>query len=117
MTTASEEQAVYDQRASVSERVMQLLGTDVLSDPSFPDILNRAIEQHPTPYGVGNSKAAGNGAPSGDDGFTDLIGFGAGAPGNVGEAKVSPAVPTYDDKFDAERVAVAADLYYLYMHE
>lgn len=118
MTTASEEQAAYDLKASLSEKVMQLLDPEVVSAATFPDILNRAVDRELTTLKAGGSTAAaGNGSTSGDDGFTDLIGFGAGAPGKVGDATVAPAVVTYDDKLDAERVGVAADLYYLYLHE
>lgn len=117
--TASQYEALQDRKAKLADSVMGRLGSDVLADSNFGDILNRAIDKTlgESPAGAGDPSLNGSAAVPGDDGFSDLMGFGGTAPADLGATRVAPAVVDYDDTLKSERILGAADLYYLYMHE
>ena len=55
--------------------------------------------------------------PTGDRGFSQLIGIGPDTSTDLGNVDVPLAVDDYEDAIDSERVQAMADLYYVYQHE
>lgn len=116
MTTASQYDADHDSRAKLVDQVLERLGPEVLADPNLPDIVNRLVDKELGKV-PGTSDPAAGPSKAGDDGFSDLIGLGGTAAGQLGATQVSRGVVDYDDTLKSERILGTADLYYLYMHE
>lgn len=113
MTTAFEQEAFTGGVASLLQQMIAQLGPELVANPQLQEVLNRIVDEQ-----MRQGMSAGNGQPApGDGGLADLIGLGAGVPGDLGQARVSPGVVDYDEKISRERLLASADLYYIYMHE
>jgi hypothetical protein len=122
MPNSSDFDGLNDQRAKLIEGVLNSLGPDALADPNLPDVVARLVDRRLAKDGslgspLSQSAAAGGAKLPTDGGLSDLLGLGATAPTDLGQAVFSPGVVDYDDTVTSERLVATADLYYQYVHE
>lgn len=107
----------YDQRndriAALLQNTLDALGPEVVANPQLAEVLNRMVDDQVSKFTASQEAQPG---PA-DGGLADLIGLGASAPTDLGQAQVSTGVVNYDDTVASDRILATGDLYYIYMNE
>jgi hypothetical protein len=113
MSTAGENQGLYDRIAALRETLTERLAPQLIQNPQLADALTQQIETM-----VSQLVAAEIQAPAPPDGgLAELIGIGNEAAAKVTETRLPQGVEDYDEQVASERILAVADLYYLYQHE
>lgn len=113
MSTAGENQGLYDRVAALREALVDKLGPQLIQNPQLADALTQQIEDMLNQVVVADTQTA---APA-DGGLAELIGLGKDAAVKVSETHLPQGVEDYDEQIASERILAVADLYYLYQHE
>ena len=113
MSTAGENQGLYDRIAALRETLTERLAPQLIQNPQLADALTQQIETM-----VSQLVAAEIQTPAPPDGgLAELIGIGNEAAAKVTETRLPQGVEDYDEQVASERILAVADLYYLYQHE
>ncbi|NMG10279.1 hypothetical protein [Brasilonema sp. UFV-L1] len=113
MSTAGENQSLYDRVAALRETLADRLGPQLIQNPQLADALTDQIEDMVTQLEEAEAKTA----PPPDGGLAELIGIGKDAAAKVSATRLPKGVEDYDEQVSSERILAVADLYYLYQHE
>lgn len=113
MATQKDYQELLDQLAAFRETVVREMGPKFASDPRLAEAVSEKIDEMERSYLDAEALKPG---PT-DNGLSDLIGLGAGAPADLRGAYIVPEVQRYDETIASERIIAMADLYYVYQHE
>ncbi|MFB8789791.1 MAG: hypothetical protein U7123_13270 [Potamolinea sp.] len=113
MSTAGENQGLYDRVAALREALVDKLGPQLIQNPQLADALTQQIEDMLNQVVVAETATP---TPA-DGGLAELIGLGKDAAVKVSETRLPQGVEDYDEQVASERILAVADLYYLYQHE
>jgi hypothetical protein len=113
MSTAGENQGLYDRIAALKEALVDKLGPQLIQNPQLADALTQQIEDMLDQV---ESEDAKSSAPA-DGGLAELIGLGNEAAPKVSDTRLPNGVEDYDEQVASDRILAVADLYYLYQHE
>ncbi|HBL10452.1 MAG TPA: hypothetical protein DD379_03395 [Cyanobacteria bacterium UBA11162] len=113
MSTAGENQNLYDRIAALRETLTDRLAPQLIQNPQLADALTQQIEDLLTQVVTADTQTP---APP-DGGLAELIGIGNEAAAKVSQTRLPQGVENYDEQVASERILAVADLYYLYQHE
>jgi hypothetical protein len=113
MTTERDMHDLLDRVAALRREVVERLDGDLVTQPGLGETLVRKIDDLVNQ--VVEARAAEPSPP--DRGLAALVGLGPEAAASLGETRLPPGVPVYDETVVSERVVAVADLYYIYQHE
>ena len=113
MSTAGENQSLYDRIAALRETLTDRLAPQLIQNPQLADALTQQIEDLLTQVVTADTQIP---APP-DGGLAELIGIGNEAAAKVSQTRLPQGVENYDEQVASERILAVADLYYLYQHE
>ncbi|HBB35391.1 MAG TPA: hypothetical protein DDZ80_00985 [Cyanobacteria bacterium UBA8803] len=113
MSTAGENQNLYDRIAALRETLTDRLAPQLIQNPQLADALTQQIEDLLTQVVTADTQTP---SPP-DGGLAELIGIGNEAAAKVSQTRLPQGVENYDEQVASERILAVADLYYLYQHE
>lgn len=113
MSTAGENQSLYDRVAALKENLTEKLGPQLIQNPQLADALTDRLEDMLEEVEEAETKIA----PPPDGGLAELIGLGKEAAAKVNSARMPEKVDDYDEQIASERILAVSDLYYIYQHE
>ena len=113
MSTAGENQNLYDRVAALRETLTDRLGPQLIQNPQLADALTEQIEDIVSEVEANQV----NTPPPPDGGLAELVGIGKDAAAKVNNARMPEGVDNYDENVTSERILAVGDLYYLYQHE
>jgi hypothetical protein len=113
MSTAGENQSLYDRVAALRETLADRLAPQLIQNPQLADALTEQIESMVSQVEAFEAKAP----PPPDGGLAELIGIGKESAAKVSAARMPEGVEDYDEQVTSERILAIADLYYIYQHE
>ncbi|MBW4632745.1 MAG: hypothetical protein KME30_12885 [Iphinoe sp. HA4291-MV1] len=113
MSTAGENQSLYDRIAALRETLTDRLGSQLIQNPQLAEALTDQIENMVEEVEEAEAKLA---SPP-DGGLAELIGIGKDAATKVNSARMPEKVDDYDEQVTSDRILAVSDLYYIYQHE
>jgi hypothetical protein len=113
MTTEKDMQDLLDRVAGLRREVADRLDGDLITQPGLGETLVRKIDE----LVASVVEAQRNEPAPPDKGLAALIGIGPDAVQGLGEARLPPGVPVYDETVVSERMVAVADLFYTFHHE
>lgn len=113
MSTAGENQSLYDRIAALREVLTDRLGPQLIQNPQLADALTDQIESMVEKVTEAESQIG----PPPDGGLAELIGIGKESAAKVSSTRMPEGVEDYDEQVTSERILAVADLYYIYQHE
>lgn len=113
MSTAGENQSLYDRIAALRETLADRLAPQLIQNPQLADALTQQIETMVSQLVAAETQTA---APP-DGGLAELVGIGNEAAATISATRLPEGVQDYDEQVSSERILAVADLYYLYQHE
>jgi hypothetical protein len=113
MSTAGENQSLYERIGALKENLAEKLGPQLIQNPQLAEALTDQLEAMVEEVEEAEAKLA----PPPDGGLAELIGIGKDAAVKVNSARMPEKVEDYDEQIASERILAVADLYYIYQHE
>jgi len=113
MPTQKGNEDIRGQIAALRELLIDDQASDLTRDPALADAVTKAIDGMLAKV----ADAADDAPTTADAGFAQLIGLGADAATELGQARAPVRVSEYDETITPERIVAVGDLYYIYQHE
>src|SRR3954468_3328171 len=110
MPTEQGTQDLFDRVAGLREQLAQRLGADLIANPQLAEALVRQVDEL-----VAAAIAAQTAEPAPPDlGVAQLAGVGPQAAGDLGETRLPPGVPVYDETVVSERLPPRGGVFSIY---